>query len=55
MQGSHRRRRFGAEVVARLLGLRYNHPAANDGRELRPQDAATRAEAAYSVRPARRA
>jgi cell wall-associated NlpC family hydrolase len=40
--------RFGAEVVARLLGLRYNHPAANDGRELRPHDVATRAEAAYS-------
>jgi cell wall-associated NlpC family hydrolase len=41
-------KRFGAEVVARLLGLRYNHTAANDGRELRPQDVATRAEAAYS-------
>jgi cell wall-associated NlpC family hydrolase len=41
-------RRFGAEVVARLLGLRYNHPSANDGREFRPQDVATRAEAAYS-------
>ena len=40
--------RAGTEVVARLLGLRYNHPAANDGLELRPQDRATRAEAAYS-------
>ena len=41
--------RFGTEVVARLLGLRYNHPAADDGLELRPQDTATRAEAAYSA------
>jgi cell wall-associated NlpC family hydrolase len=41
-------RRFGGEVVARLLGLRYNHPAVYDGREFRPQDVATRAEAAYS-------
>src|SRR5436853_500381 len=41
--------RFGFEVVARLLGLRINHPAAQDFIELRPQDAATRAEAAYSA------
>lgn len=41
--------RFGSEVVARLLSLRFNHPAAEDGLELRPQDVATRAEAAYSV------
>jgi cell wall-associated NlpC family hydrolase len=41
--------RFGAEVVARLLGLRTNHPAAQDFLELRPQDPATRAEAAYSA------
>jgi cell wall-associated NlpC family hydrolase len=41
--------RFGTEVVARLLGLRLNHPAADDALELRPQDTATRAEAAYSV------
>ncbi len=40
--------RFGVEVVARMLGLRYNHPAADDGLELRPADKATRAEAAYS-------
>ena len=39
---------FGAEVVARLLYLRFNHPAARDFRELRPRDVATRAEAAYS-------
>jgi cell wall-associated NlpC family hydrolase len=41
--------RFGAEVVARLLGLRLNHPAAQDFLELRPQDPATRAETAYSA------
>ncbi|HZT84390.1 MAG TPA: NlpC/P60 family protein [Gaiellaceae bacterium] len=41
--------RFGYEVVARLLGLRLNHPAAQDFLELRPQDQATRAEAAYSA------
>ncbi len=41
--------RFGTEVVARLLGLRLNHPAAEDGLELRPNDPATRAEAAYSA------
>jgi cell wall-associated NlpC family hydrolase len=41
--------RFGTEVVARLLGLRLNHPAAEDYLELRPQDTATRAEAAYSA------
>ena len=41
--------RFGTEVVARLLGLRLNHPAAQDFLELRPQDQATRAEAAYSA------
>lgn len=40
--------RLGTEVVARLLGLRHDHPSANDGRELRPTDRATRAEAAYS-------
>jgi cell wall-associated NlpC family hydrolase len=40
--------RFGAEVVARMLGLRYNHPSARDGLELRPGDPATRAEAAFS-------
>jgi cell wall-associated NlpC family hydrolase len=41
--------RFGAEVVARLLGLRTNHPAAQDALELRPSDVATRAEAAFSA------
>ena len=41
--------RFGTEVVARLLGLRTNHPAAQDNLELLPGDAATRAEAAFSA------
>jgi cell wall-associated NlpC family hydrolase len=41
-------KRVGAEVVARLLGLRHNHPSEKDGLELRPRDPATRAEAAYS-------
>ncbi len=41
--------RFGTEVVARLLGLRLNHPASDDGLELLPSDPSTRAEAAYSV------
>ena len=31
-----------------MLGLRLNHPAAQDGLELRPLQAITRAEAAYS-------
>ncbi|HVP75868.1 MAG TPA: NlpC/P60 family protein [Gaiellaceae bacterium] len=41
--------RFGNEVVARLLGLRTNHPAIEDSLELLPNDPATRAEAAYSA------
>ena len=41
--------RFGTETVARLLGLRTNHPAKADDLELRPSDPATRAETAYSV------
>jgi cell wall-associated NlpC family hydrolase len=41
--------RFGTETVARLLGLRINHPAAQDDLELLPSDPVTRAETAYSV------
>ncbi|HEY2371305.1 MAG TPA: NlpC/P60 family protein [Gaiellaceae bacterium] len=41
--------RFGSEVVARLLGLRLNHPASLDSLELLPNSSATRAEAAYSA------
>ena len=38
----------GTEAVARMLGLRVNHPASQDSLELLPLQAATRAEAAYS-------
>jgi cell wall-associated NlpC family hydrolase len=41
--------RFGTETVARLLGLRTNHPAKYDDLELLPSDPVTRAETAYSV------
>lgn len=41
--------RFGTETVARLLGLRPNHPAGSDALELGPNDTATRAEAAYTL------
>jgi cell wall-associated NlpC family hydrolase len=41
--------RFGTEVVARYLGLRFNHPAADDRLELFPTDPITRAEAAWSL------
>jgi cell wall-associated NlpC family hydrolase len=41
--------RFGSEVVARLIGLRKNHEARFDALELRPDDVATRAEAAFSA------
>jgi cell wall-associated NlpC family hydrolase len=41
--------RLGTETVARLLDLRTNHPASDDGRELLPNDAVTRAETAYSL------
>ena len=41
--------RFGSEATARLLGLRTNHPAAQDALELLPTDTASRAEAAFSA------
>jgi cell wall-associated NlpC family hydrolase len=41
--------RFGSEVVARQLGLRYDHDAAHDAQELYPWQAITRAEAAWSL------
>ena len=41
--------RFGTEVVARLLGLRTNHPAGQDELEVLPNDPVPRAEVAYSV------
>ncbi len=39
---------LGTETVARLLGLRLNHPQDQDELELLPSQPATRAEAAYS-------
>jgi cell wall-associated NlpC family hydrolase len=42
-------RYFGTEVAARLIGLRVDHPAAQDALERGPSDVATRAEAAYSA------
>ena len=39
---------LGTETVARLLGLRLNHPQDQDELELLPNQPATRAEAAYS-------
>jgi cell wall-associated NlpC family hydrolase len=41
--------RFGTEVLARYLGLRFNHPAGQDALELYPWQPITRAEAAYSL------
>jgi cell wall-associated NlpC family hydrolase len=40
---------FGTEVVARYLGLRYDHPYGTDQLELFPTDQITRAEAAWSL------
>jgi cell wall-associated NlpC family hydrolase len=40
---------FGSEVVARFLGLRYDHPAGTDQLELYPYNPITRAEAAWSL------
>lgn len=39
----------GTETIARLIGLRFNHPAKEDDLELLPDEPVTRAEAAYSV------
>ncbi len=40
---------LGTETVARLLGLRVNHPYGQDQLELLPSQPATRAEAAFSL------
>ena len=40
---------LGTETVARLLGLRTNHPATQDALELLPGQPVTRAEAAFSL------
>ena len=39
----------GTEVAARLLGLRYNHPAGSDALERSVTEVASRADAAYSI------
>ena len=39
----------GTETVARLLGLRVNHPQGSEQLELSPRQLATRAETAYSL------
>ncbi len=44
---------FGSEVVARMLGLRHDHPYGRDQLELYPWQAITRAEAAWSLARAR--
>jgi cell wall-associated NlpC family hydrolase len=41
--------RFGPEVVARLLGLRTDHPPAQEYLEVPPSGVASRAEAAFSA------
>jgi cell wall-associated NlpC family hydrolase len=41
--------RFGPEVVARLLGLRTDHPRSQEDLEPAPSSLATRSEAAYSA------
>jgi cell wall-associated NlpC family hydrolase len=46
--GLHPPATFGTEVVARLLGLRTNHPASDETLELYPWQPITRAEAAHS-------
>jgi cell wall-associated NlpC family hydrolase len=47
--GYHPRADAGTEIVARLLGLRYNHPAAADRLERSDTEIATRAEAAFTT------
>jgi cell wall-associated NlpC family hydrolase len=42
--------RFGTEVVARALGLRWDHPASDDAHELFPSDTINHAEADYSFK-----
>ena len=40
---------LGTETVARLLGLRLNHPQGSENLERAPKEPASRAEAAYSL------
>ena len=46
--GLNPRPNTGTEAVARMLGLRLNHPATEDDLEILPNQPATRAEAAWS-------
>jgi cell wall-associated NlpC family hydrolase len=46
--GLHPPANTGTEAVARMLGLRLNHPSNEDALELLPYQPATRAEAAWS-------
>jgi cell wall-associated NlpC family hydrolase len=46
-------RGLGTETVARLLGLRVNHPQGQEHLELAPRQPVTRAETAYSLAQAR--
>ncbi len=47
--GLHPPARFGPEVVARLLGLRTDHPRSQEALEPAPSSVASRAEAAFSA------
>jgi cell wall-associated NlpC family hydrolase len=47
--GLHPTPYLGTETVARLLGLRFDHPQGSEELERRPSDPASRAEAAYSL------
>ena len=40
---------IGTETIARLLGLRVNHPVGSESLERAPKEPASRAEAAYSL------
>jgi cell wall-associated NlpC family hydrolase len=40
---------LGTETLARMLGLRFNHPQGQDERELQVSQPITRAEAAFSI------
>jgi cell wall-associated NlpC family hydrolase len=40
---------LGTETIARLLGLRVNHPTGSESLERAPREPASRAEAAYSL------
>ncbi len=47
--GYHPNQNAGTEIVARLLGFRFNHPSSADRLERSAAEPATRAEAAYTT------